>query len=127
MSFTDNWTGVHPGGGFLLVVDAHKQALLAPPIPGYGALPLNTLAQIYDATFGLLPAPSMTIRFMIGGRLVARDYQGLGALPLFDDAHSYWNQQTPAASVMTPTYGLLFRVVGQASDGSAALIGLGTK
>ena len=31
MSYTDNWTGVHPGAGFLLVVDAHSQAMMRAP------------------------------------------------------------------------------------------------
>jgi hypothetical protein len=34
---------------------------------------------------------------------------------------------TPYASEMNPKYGVLFRVLGQAEDGSAAVIGFGTK
>jgi hypothetical protein len=31
------------------------------------------------------------------------------------------------AGAITPTYGLVFRVLGEAADGSAAVLGLGTK
>lgn len=122
-SYTDNWTGVHPGGGFLLVVDAHEQAMLRPPVAGGGSLPWNSQVQSYDATFGLDPAVSAALGYWG----VSRTYAGLNAQPSFDDSHSYWSQAAPAASVKTPTYGLVFRVLGQATDGSAALIGLGTK
>ncbi len=124
MTFTDNWTGAHPGGGFLLVVDAHKRPLIRPPRQGYyGGLEWDTRVQSYDATFGLERAPDITLtRYGL-----TRTYQGLNAVPNFDDSFSYWNPKAPSASVQTPTYGLLFRVLGQAVDGSATLIGIGRK
>jgi len=123
MTFTDNWTGFHPGGGFLLVVDAHDRPLLRPPTPKLGSLPWFTRIQSYDATFSLDKAADITLGYWG----VARSYAGANAVPNFDDTHSYWNQKAPAASVRTPTYGLIFRVLGRAADGSAALIGLGRK
>ncbi len=123
MTFTDNWTGVHPGGGFLLVVDAHDQVLQRPPYPYYGSLPWNTRVQSYDAAFGLNPEPAITLGYWG----LSRTYAGLNALPNFDDSQLYWSSKAPDASVKTPTYGLIFRVAGQASDGSAAVIGLGKK
>jgi immune inhibitor A len=33
--YEENWVGVHPGYGYLLVVDAHKQARLRPAISGH--------------------------------------------------------------------------------------------
>ncbi len=123
MTYTDNWTGVHPGGGFLLVVDAHPQAMKRPPYFQYGSLPWSTRVQSYDAAFSLKRAPTVTLSYWG----VARTYSGLTAQPRFDDSLSYWSSAAPTASVRTPTYGLLFRVVGQATDGSAALIGVGKK
>ena len=55
MTFTDNWTGFHPGGGFLLVVDARSQAMLRPPAPVYGSLPWSSRVQTYDSTFRAYP------------------------------------------------------------------------
>ena len=123
LTYTDNWTGVHPGGGFLLVVDAHDQAMLRAPYLNYGTLPWNTRVQSYDATFGLQSAPTVSLGYWG----VTRTYSGLNALPNFDDKHTYWSSNAPDASVKTPTFGLLIRVLGLAQDGSAALIGLGTK
>jgi hypothetical protein len=51
----------------------------------------------------------------------------MNAVPNFDDGKLYWDPKAPANSVITPTYGFIFRVLGQAQDGSAALIGLGIK
>src|SRR5207248_11689779 len=121
--YQDNWTGDHPGGGYLLVVDAHKQPLMRPPLPGLGRRPWTRRVQSYDAAFSLVPAP--TLDLMYWG--IERIDPGLNAVPNFDDSLSYWSSAAPAASVKTPTYGVLFRVLGQAPDGSAALVGLGVK
>jgi immune inhibitor A len=124
MTYTDNWTGAHPGGGFMLVVDAHKRPLIRPPYQGnYGGLEWDTRVQSYDAAFGLDRVPDITLtRYGL-----TRTYEGLNAVPNFDDNFSYWTPKAPSASVQTPTYGLLFRVLGQAEDGSAALLGLGKR
>jgi bacillopeptidase F (M6 metalloprotease family) len=122
-SYVDNWTGVHPGHGFLLVVDAHDQAWGRPPLPKSGSLPWNSTVQSSDAAFGLASTPDVTLGYWG----TARRYAGLNAVPIFDDGHGYWSNVAPAASTMTPTYGLLLRVLGAATDGSAALVGLGTK
>ena len=118
LSYTDNWTGVHPGGGFLLVVDAHKQIILRPPLPQNGSLPWSSRVQTYDAAFNLVRAPDV----MLGYWGMARTYAGLNALPNFDDSQSYWESKAGDSSVITPAYGLAFRVAGQAADGSAAIV-----
>ena len=56
-----------------------------------------------------------------------KTYQGVSAVPDFDDSKSYWSSKIPDASVKTPTYGIILRVAGQAADGSAAVIGIGRK
>jgi immune inhibitor A len=126
-SYTDNWTGVHPGAGFLLVVDAHPQAMMRPPYLnvklGGGVLPWNSRVQTYDSTFSLTKALDATLSYWN----IVRKNAGLNAVPNFDDSKLYWDAKAPSNSVITPHYGLIFRVVGQASDGSAALIGLGIK
>jgi immune inhibitor A len=126
-TYTDNWTGVHPGGGFLLVVDARSQAMMRAPYLnpklGGGVLPWNSRVQTYDSTFSLDKAYDATLGYWG----VTRTYNGLNAVPTFDDGKSYWDPRAPANSVITPTYGLMFRVLGEATDGSAATIGLGLK
>lgn len=126
-SYTDNWTGVHPGSGFLLVVDARSQAMMRPPYLnvklGGGVLPWNSRVQTYDSTFSLSKALDATLSYWG----IVRKNAGLNAAPVFDDSKLYWDPKAPANSVITPNYGFLFRVLGQASDGSAVVIGLGLK
>jgi immune inhibitor A len=121
--YTDNWVGVHPGYGYLLVVDAHKQARLRPPYPGIGILPWNTHVQSYDAAFSLDRAEDLMLSYFG----VQQTDPALGAVPNFDDSLSYWSVVAPHASAKTRRYGFTFRVQGQAPDGSAALVGLGAR
>jgi immune inhibitor A len=128
-SYTDNWTGVHPGAGFLLVVDAHSQAMMRAPYlnaswkVGGGVLPWNSRVQTYDSTFSLNKTLDATLSYWD----VVKKYTGLSPVPNFDDGKLYWDPKAPANSVITPNLGLLFRVLGQSQDGSAAVIGLGFK
>jgi immune inhibitor A len=126
-SYSDNWTGVHPGHGFLLVVDAHSTAMMRPPIyntkVGYGVLPWHSRVQTYDSPFSLSKAFDATLSYWG----ILRKNAGLNAVPNFDDSKLYWDPKAPANSAITPNFGLLFRVLGQATDGSAAVIGLGLK
>lgn len=124
MTYTDNWTGVHPGGGFLLIVDAHDRPLFAPsPTGAAGGLTWSSRIQSYDAAFGLDRVPDITLSYF--DKL--KTLQGLNAVPNFKDNHLYWNSQTPYASVITPEYGFLFRVLGQAEDRSATAIAFGSR
>lgn len=124
MTYTDNWTGAHPGGGFLLIVDAHDRPLIQPaPTAGQGGNPWSTRIQSYDVAFGLDPVHDITLARYD----VVRTYNGLNAVPNFKDNFTYWNTRTPAASVITPEYGLVFRIIGQAEDQSAIHIGFGNK
>ncbi|MCI0519923.1 MAG: immune inhibitor A [Chloroflexi bacterium] len=123
-TYTDNWTGAHPGGGFLLIVDAHDRPLIRPPYQqNYAGLEWDTRVQSYDAPFSMDKA----LDIFLTRYGITRKYQGTAAVPNFKDNHIYWNQRTPSASVITPEYGMLFRILGQADDNSAILIGLGNR
>lgn len=113
MEYGDNWVGVHPGHGFLLVVDSHSA-----PLNIYG-FKLRTRMQTMDAAFGLDRTPENTITY--AGK--TRVFGGLPAVPEFNDSQSYWSPAKPDASVNVPTYGLHFRVTGAAPDGSSAVLG----
>jgi len=56
-----------------------------------------------------------------------RTYQGLNAVPNFNDYQTYWSEKAPSASVITPKNGLLFRILGQAEDKSRISIGFGNR
>ena len=117
-SYADNWVGVHPGHGFLGVVDAHPKPMLETRF-GYA---WRTRIQIYDATFGLNRADDI----LLSRYGLAKIYQGDNAAPEFDDGWAYWNPKTPHSGLKLPTYGLNLRVLGTAPDNSAALIGVST-
>jgi len=124
-AYAENWTRAHVGHGFLLVVDAHDQAINRPSAgstaPGVGTYPFNTHVQISDASFSL----DRALDFRLGYWGVAKDYSGLNAVPSFDDSLTYWNVKTPDASSLVPRLGFTFRVLGEAADDSAALVGVG--
>lgn len=124
MTFTDNWTGAHPGGGFLLVVDSHPNPIMRPSNPTtHEVLPWSSRVQSYDATFS--PYRPATMKLGYYGKV--KRYVGNNAMPSFEDFRSYWSDKAPAASVKTPTYGLNIRILGVAKDFSAALLKLSVR
>jgi len=117
-SYTDNWVGVHPGHGFLSIVDAHPTPMIEP----VGGRAWRTRVQVYDATFSLDRADDITLdRYGF-----TRTYQGDSAAPHFADNWTYWYNKAPSAGVRVPDYGLNIHVAGTAPDNSAALIGVYT-
>ena len=76
-SFKDNWVGVHPGEGFLGVVDSHPEALVGNlnGKPTYG----NTGMQIADAAFSFDQTPAWSVNSLTRGQF---NYSGLQVLQL---------------------------------------------
>lgn len=118
-SYNENWVGVHPGRGFLLVVDSHDTVLRS-PVHG---TPLRTRIQAADAPFGVARTAEKTITRY--GR--TRTYQPLSPQPAFDDKQDYLNPSYPIPGVLLPEYGLGFRVLGAADDYSAGLVSVYVK
>jgi len=113
-TYTDNWTGVHPGEGFLGVVDAHPETQLN---WNTGAA-ASTRYHIADAAFGLNPTsgldliyPEMTLNLDSQERVT-----------LFDDGNNFLNTFMPDAGRKIGNYGLKVRVNGQAKDKSVGAI-----
>ncbi|WNB92788.1 immune inhibitor A domain-containing protein [Bacillus sp. NEB1478] len=113
-TYTDNWTGVHPGEGFVGVVDAHINDL-----KWSTGVEASSRYHIADAAFGLNPTSALSL-----------DYPGVQTLnlasqpgvPLFDDSKSFANPFMPDAGRNTGNYGLKVRVNGQAKDNSVGAI-----
>jgi len=136
-AYTDNWVGVHPGRGFLLVVDSHPEPLKT-PIMGYT---WRTRVQVQDATFSLQRTISNTLTYFG----MTRRYPSLNGEPIFDDSHSYYNPAVEPmwvqssyypynlfrwpfqadAGTIVPTYGLKISVTSQDSANTWANIYLG--
>ncbi|PGS55814.1 immune inhibitor A domain-containing protein [Bacillus sp. AFS041924] len=119
-SYTDNWTGVHPGEGFLGVVDAHPTAIVG-TLNGQPTVNQSTRYQVADAAFSYDKSPAFYINSPSRGIF---DYKGLAGVTTFDDSKKYADPEglIPDASRKVPNYGLKFQVVGEAKDNSAGAV-----
>ncbi|MGM7427602.1 M6 family metalloprotease immune inhibitor InhA1 [Bacillus pacificus] len=119
-AYTDNWVGVHPGHGFLGVVDSHPEAIVG-TLNGKPTVKSSTRFQIADAAFSFDKTPAWKVVSPTRGTFT---YDGLAGVPKFDDSKTYINQQIPDAGRILPNLGLKFEVVGQADDNSAGAVRL---
>ncbi len=117
-SYTDNWVGIHPGEGFLGVVDAHPEAIIGKK-DGVDTIFGSTRYQVADAAFSYDRAPSWKVDTPLRGSYT---YSGLPGVTTFDDSKSYINQIIPDAGRIVPRYGLKFQVIGEAKDNSAGAV-----
>lgn len=110
----DNWTGIHPGEGFLGVVDADQHTnYWSDKAVG------STRYQMHDAAFGLSKTEKMFLNypglFTMTDNFTQRN-------PLFDDSADYSNPGLVDAGRNVPKYGLKFRVVGESADGTVGKV-----
>lgn len=117
-SFTDNWVGVHPGEGFIGVVDSHPEAIVGTK-NGTASVSQSTRYQVADAAFSLDQAPAWYIDSPSRGIF---DYKGLPGVTTFDDSNKYINELIPDAGKKLPNFGLKFQVIGEAKDNSAGAV-----
>jgi immune inhibitor A len=113
-TYGDNWTGMHPGDGFLGVVDADQHTL-----SWSNKALASTRYQVHDAAFSLTKADTMFINYP-GQFTLTDNYTQLN--PLFDDSADYSNPGLVDAGRNVPNYGLKFRVVGESSDGTVGKV-----
>lgn len=118
-SFTDNWTGVHPGEGFLGVVDAHLGNDLQWSLSNGKTAEASTRFHIADAAFGLNPTSGLNVDYPGVQTLTAPSQPGVS---LFDDSKTFENIFMPDAGRNLPNFGLKVRVNGQAKDKSVGSI-----
>lgn len=83
-AYTDNWVGVHPGHGFLGVVDSHPEAI-AGTLNGKPTFKSSTRFQIADSAFSFDKTPAWKVVSPTRGTFV---YDGLPGVPKFDDSKS---------------------------------------
>ncbi|MGZ4123159.1 MAG: immune inhibitor A domain-containing protein [Tumebacillaceae bacterium] len=113
-TYSENWTGVHPGHGFLGVVDAHPDNNLVWDIGGQA----SSRYHVADAAFGLNKTSGLNLDY--GYQHLVSPSQP--AVSLFNDSISYANQNLPDAGLVLDNYGLKIRVNGQAKDGSVGAV-----
>lgn len=112
-SYTDNWTGTHPGNGFLGVVDSHLDTKLTWLLANGTTAKASTRFQIADAAFGLDPTSELNITYP---GIQTLNVPSQAAVSIFDDSKNYNNTFVPDAGRDIPHYGLKVRVNGQSND-----------
>ncbi len=113
-TYGDNWTGMHPGEGFLGVVDADQH------VNSWSDKALGSSRyQMHDAAFGLKKSEKMFLNypglFTMTDNFTQRN-------PLFDDSADYSNPGLVDAGRNVPKHGLKFRVVGESADGTVGKV-----
>ena len=114
--YSDNWTGIHPGEGFLGVVDADQHELF-----WSDGTVAQTRYQIHDAAFSLRKDEKMFIDYskLLGRTMTDKKNQFVKE---FNDKKSYLNEAIPDAGRNVPQYGLKFKVTGEATDRSVGRV-----
>jgi immune inhibitor A len=110
-SMPDNNTGLHPGHGLLLPIDAHPQALKR---CGTTTNWRNRI-QTYDSTFTLERTDGIS---NIHHLSVLCPVPSLPAVKVFDDRNSYYDPANPLGSVITPVTGTQIRIIGMSAQNS---------
>jgi immune inhibitor A len=117
-TYTDNWTGAHPGDGFLGVVDAHVNTDLQWNITGSDPVQASTRYHLADAAFGLDSTSELNLLYPDQ----TLNYASQRGVRLFDDSNSFSNPFMPDAGRNLDSYGLKFTVNAQAADKSVGSV-----
>ncbi|MEQ6376874.1 immune inhibitor A [Bacillaceae bacterium S4-13-56] len=115
-SYDNNWTGYHPGEGYLGVVDANQDAKYWSD--GEVA---STRYLLNDAAFSLNKGDKMFLDYSSLLGVTLKDNK-TSQTPLFNDGFDYSNPGLVDAGRNVSDYGLKFRVVGQSEDGTVGKI-----
>ncbi|TMU84098.1 M6 family metalloprotease domain-containing protein [Bacillus sp. BHET2] len=113
-TFTDNWTGIHPGDGFLGVVDAHDDTNLM----WSTGVAATSRYHVADAAFNFMPTSGLNLIYP-GQTLTLPSQRGV---PLFNDMKDYNNSYLPDAGRNISHYGMKVLVNDQAKDKSVGSI-----
>lgn len=122
--YTDNWTGVHPGEGFLGLVDADQHVNTWNDAKE-GQIVASTRYQVHDAAFSQEKADRMSldVSSSVGWSRTMLD-KSTSANTFFDDSKSYTEPQITDAGRNVPNLGIKIRVAGESKDMSAALVAI---
>lgn len=118
--YTDNWTGVHPGEGYLGIVDADQNNLYwAWTDPTKAPLVASGKYQMHDAAFSKNKDSAINLDLnSIYGRTLTDT--NCFTEPSFDDTKNYLNPGLSSLGRNIPHLGLKIQISNQASDNSSA-------
>jgi len=115
MGYDNNWTGDHPGDGYLGIVDADQH------VNKWNDNAIgSTRYQMHDAAFGLEQDDKMYLDYNYLGFYMRDNHTVMN--PIFSDALDYSNPSIPDAGRNVPYFGLKVRVVGESEDRSVGKI-----
>ena len=113
----DNNTGVHPGSGQILPVDAHA----TPEKWADGTLMRNRV-QAYDSTFSWYRTDGFTLHK--DGK--AAKIKGKRGVPVFDDRkETYWDKTNPTAGVQVADTNTRISILREGPDGQKMTVQVG--
>ncbi|WGG45439.1 immune inhibitor A domain-containing protein [Rossellomorea sp. DA94] len=113
-TYTDNWTGIHPGDGFLGVVDAHDDTNLV----WSTGVKASSRYHVADAAFNFMPTSGLNLIYPTQ----TLTFPSQRGVPLFNDMKDYNNSYLPDAGRNISHYGLKVLVNDQAKDKSVGSI-----
>ncbi|WML46660.1 immune inhibitor A [Neobacillus sp. PS3-34] len=116
-SYNENWTGIHPGQGFLGVVDAHDDTNLMWNIGVEAA----SRYHVADAAFNFLPTSGLNLIYSTGQAL---NFPKQNGVSVFADNKDYNNMYLPDAGRNLSYYGLKVNVNDQSLDKSVGSVTL---
>lgn len=108
-SQADNNTGLHPGQGLLLPIDAHYQTLYR-----YDGVRWRNRIQTYDSTFTLAPTDGIP---NIHHADVLSPVPSLPAVKAFDDRVLHYDPANPLGSVIHPNTGTIIEIRSFSAQG----------
>ncbi len=114
--YSDNWTGTHPGNGYLGIVDADLNNITW--MDGRKAYYADNLFQMKDSAFSKKAQSNFNIT---SGTSTATD-KNLTSYPAFTDATNYLNSSLSYVGRNIPHIGLKIDITTQAADNSTATI-----
>jgi len=116
--YSDNWVGIHPGDGFLGVVDADQRTLFWSD--GAAA---STRYQIHDAAFSRDRGERMFLDLEEAYGVTLKDYRR-APKKSFKDRKSFISDDIPDAGRNITDYGLRFSVSNQSEDHSVGTVSI---
>ncbi|MCR3759452.1 immune inhibitor A [Clostridium felsineum] len=120
--YSDNWTGIHPGHGFLSVVDADQHLLRWSD----GSLAENRY-EMHDAAFTTKKSEKMFLDYTNSSTPRTLTDDVISKHPTFEDDRTYITDELPDVGVLLPHFGLKMNVIDQTDDSSHANIELKLK
>lgn len=126
--YSENWTNVHPGGGYLSVVDADQTNIPynyrdSKEVARYGI----GRYQMHDAAFSSKNGSKFELDIRSGGKDVTAVDKFSSANPKFSDKKDFTNSQIQQLGTNLPKLGLELKIEKQAKDNTGATINISKK